>query len=132
MLSPAFTPWDFATSGLMTALTGLPPVRVGERESALRPLLRGSVSPGVSLLEGVHAAAGDKAVDLAGIECDPLRGRIGTGQRDALFAARGPQQRHSHEREQRQRDQDGGRDEVGLPACGERPGCRVGVPLPGV
>ena len=25
MLSPAFTPWDLATSGLMTTLTGLPP-----------------------------------------------------------------------------------------------------------
>lgn len=26
MLSPGFTPWDLATSGLMTTLTGLPPL----------------------------------------------------------------------------------------------------------
>ncbi len=125
-----FTPWDLATSGLMTTLTGLPPLSGSVKakvhsEPCLRRLA-GGVPPARRL-----GAVGRMQLPvttrwiLPVSNVTPGRRRIGAGQRDALLAARRPQQRHRRERQQRQRDQDGRQDPVGLFPGGERLGRRL-------
>ena len=58
MLSPAFTPWDLATSGLMTTLTGLPPLSGSVKAKVhSEPLLRAPRrAPALALLDGVRCS----------------------------------------------------------------------------